>query len=129
MELSRIPPAHRATLALALVATLGGLLTLQEGFGWLMLVTALASLAAIAVILGPELFPGWQLPTTDGVALVSLGATAAVATVLTALNWVGWLAGHVMTFEAVAFLVALAASLGLAWAGYGLFRSETAAES
>jgi len=108
------------TLAAGAIVAVTGVLSIANDWGIVMAVSLLAGLAAIVL----ELAPTIVLPVSRGVAAVAIGAAAAATSTLVAIDWLGWIAGHLIRFDTFQFLTGLVAAIVLLVVGYGRFQAE-----
>ena len=129
MNFSSLGSNDRTALIAAAVVVITALLSISNNWGLLMVVSLLGGIGVIAVILQPQLAPTMKLPTSKGGALLGLGAITTLATALTALNWLWWIPGHLLTFDAIQFLVGLVAAIVMLYAGWMAYASRGMASS
>lgn len=96
------------------------------GVGGIGLLAVLAAVAMLAVVFLPQFSPSTNLPGSKGSLMLILGGIAAVIMVLGLLQIAGAL-GFWFQFQAIGaifFLIAVAGSLVMAWAGWQEFQGE-----
>jgi len=124
MDLSKLDSTDRMAAIAALIVVVLGAVSIANDWGVLMLVPILAGLAALAVILMPQLSPQTAMPAPKALVLVAAGVVAAVTWLIVALDWMGWILDHLATFDTIQFLVGLVAAFVLAWAGWQAFQAS-----
>lgn len=119
MESSKSTSSGATLVAGAIVAGTG-VLSIANDWGIVMAVSLLAGAAAIALELSPTLV----LPVSRGAAALLIGAAATATTTLVAIDWIGWIAGHLLRFDTFQFLTGLVAAVVLLVIGYRRFQAE-----
>ncbi|MCI0583616.1 MAG: hypothetical protein L0227_12145 [Chloroflexi bacterium] len=109
-----------ATLVAGAIVAVTGVLSIANDWGIVMAVSLLAGVAAIVLELAPTLV----LPVSRGVAAVAIGAAATATSTLVAIDWLGWIAGHLIRFDTFQFLAGLVAAIVLLVIGFGRFQAE-----
>jgi hypothetical protein len=102
----------------AAVVLILGIVSLVNEWGGLMIVPILAAAVVLGGILIPQLSPSTRLPASKALVMLVAGAAAGLFWLIAALTWFEWITGHLGSFDTLQFLVGLAASLVLAWAGW-----------
>lgn len=120
----RLSKTDTTAAVAAVVVVLTGLISLNNDWGILMAVSLLAGIGALAVLFLPQMAPTMALPGSKGSLLVALGGIATVATALVAVNWLGWIFGHLIDFDTLQFLVGLIAAAVVAWSGWQALQAE-----
>jgi hypothetical protein len=110
----------RATLVAGAIVTVTAILSIINEWGAVMALSLLAGIGAIAI----ELSPTMKLPAPRGLTLLALGATATMATSIAAIDWLGWIVGHLVSFDTIQFLVGFGAAVVLLASGYGRYQAE-----
>lgn len=124
MDWSRLGSNDKLAVYGAAAVILGGLVGL--GAAGLGLIAVLAAVGVLAVVFLPQLSPTTSLPGSKGSLLLVLGGIAAIILVLGLLSVLGAL-GFLMRYAALStvfYLVAVAGSLLMAWAGWQAFQQE-----
>jgi len=124
MDFSKLNQSDRMVLVAGVVVAITGIISLSNDWGILMAVSMLAGLAAIGVVLQPQLAPAMKLPATKGLSILALGAVATIVSGLTALDWFGWILEHIASFDALQFMVGLIAAIVILYAGWMLYQAE-----
>jgi len=120
MDFSTMSASGRSTLVAGAIVTVTALLSISNEWGLLMAVSLLGGIGAIAL----ELSPAINLPATRGVSALVLGGMATVATTLVAINWLGWIVEHLVSFDTIQFLTGLVAAVALLGIGSGRYQAE-----
>ena len=120
MDFSTMSASGRSTLVAGAIVTVTPLLSISNEWGLLMAVSLLGGIGAIAL----ELSPAINLPATRGVSALVLGGMATVATTLVAINWLGWIVEHLVSFDTIQFLTGLVAAVALLGIGSGRYQAE-----
>lgn len=131
MDFSKLGSNDRMALAAGAIVAITGLISIANNWGLIMVVSLLAGLAAMYIVLQPQVAPAMKMPVAKGMALLGAGAVATVATGLTAVDWMGWILDHLITFDTIQFLVGLIAAVVLLYAGWMAYSTDrgTAAPS
>ena len=124
MDWSRLSSNDKLAVYGAVAVIVGGLVGLgAAAYG---VVAVLAAVGALLVVFLPQLSPATNLPGSKGSLLLVLGAIAAIILVLGFLNVLGAL-GFLLQFAAIStlfYLIAVAGSVLMAWAGWQAFQAE-----
>lgn len=123
MDFSTKSAPGRTTLAAGAIVAVAALLSLANDWGTVMGLSLIAGIGAAAI----ELSPTIKLPAPRGLTLLALGAMATLATTLVAIDWLGWIVGHLVSFDTIQFLTGLVAAVALLRSGYGRYQAERAA--
>jgi hypothetical protein len=124
MDFSKLGSNDRMALAAGAIVAITGLISIANNWGLIMVVSLLAGLAAVYIVLQPQLAPAMKMPVSKGMALLGAGAVATVATGLTAVDWMGWILDHLLTFDTIQFIVGLIAAVALLYAGWMAYSTE-----
>jgi hypothetical protein len=124
MDFSKLGSNDRMALAAGAIVAITGLISIANNWGLIMVVSLLAGLAAVYIVLQPQLAPAMKMPVSKGMALLGAGAVATVATGLTAVDWMGWILDHLLTFDTIQFIVGLIAAVVLLYAGWMAYSTE-----
>ena len=119
MDSSKSAP-RRATLVAGAIVAVTAVLSINSEWGAVMALSLIAGIGTIAI----ELLPTVKLPAPRGLTLLALGATATLATSLAAIDWLGWIFEHLVSFDTVQFLTGLVAAVVLLATGYGRYQAE-----
>jgi hypothetical protein len=88
----------RPAASTSMVAILG-LWSFSHAWGSLMLLAVLAAIGMLLVVFAPSVMPNTKLPGSKGSLMLLTGGIAAVIWALTALSYLGWIFGHLATFD------------------------------
>jgi hypothetical protein len=124
MDFSKLSSNDRTALIAGVIVVVTALISVANNWGVFMILSLLAGLAAVFIVLQPQLAPATKLPAPKGVSLVGAGGVATVATGLTAVDWLGWIFDHLISFDAIQFLVGLGAAVALLYAGWMAYTAE-----
>jgi hypothetical protein len=124
MDFSKLSSNDRTALIAAVIVTVTGLISVTNNWGVFMILSLLAGLAAVFVVLQPQVAPAMKLPAPKGVSLLGAGGVATVATGLTAIDWLGWIFDHLISFDTIQFVAGLVAAIVLLYAGWMAYTSE-----
>lgn len=122
MNFSSLSASDRRLVITAAIAALMALLSFFDptgGWGMTVGISLIAALAAIAVVLWPQLSPNSALPVPRGLSLLVLGAVTAAGFVIAALVYLSYVVS--INLFSILFDVGLVASLALlyfAWLEY-----------
>jgi len=123
MDFSKLSQNEKLMVYGAVAAVIGGIV---GGISSVIWIAVLAAIAAIAVLLLPQLSPGTKLPGSRGSLLVAIGGVGAVAAALALLTVIVDI-GFWLEFAAVRtifFLVGVAGALLLGWLAWQEFQAE-----
>ena len=123
MDFSKLSQNEKLMVYGALAAIIGGIVGGISGLMWL---AVLAGIAALAVLLLPQLSPQTNLPGSRGSLLVAVGGLGAVAAALALLTVIVDI-GFWFQFAAVRtifFLIGVAGALLLGWLAWQEFQAE-----
>jgi hypothetical protein len=124
MDFSKLSSNDRTALIAGVIVVVTALISVANNWGVFMILSRLAGLAAVFIVLQPQLAPAMKLPAPKGLSLVGAGGVATVATGLTAIDWLSWIFGHLVSFDAIQFLVGLVAAVVLLYAGWMAYTAE-----
>jgi hypothetical protein len=124
MNFSTLSATEKLAVYAAVVVAVLGLWSLTHAWGGLMVLPVLAAIGMLLVLFAPSIMPNTKLPGSKGSLLVLTGGLAAVIWALSALQWLGWIFGHLATFDTIQFLVGLVAALAMGWFGWQAFQAE-----
>jgi hypothetical protein len=123
MDLGKLSQNEKLALYGSIAAVVGGIAGALSGLLWL---AVLAAIAMLAVIFLPQLSPSTTLPGSKGSLMLICGGIAAVAGVLALLTFIGaidfWF--RFAPLQAILFLIGVAGSLLMGWAGWQAFQAE-----
>lgn len=125
MDFSRTGAARPATLVAGAIVAVTAVLSITNEWGTVMVLSLVAGVATIAIELAPTL----RLPAPRGLTMFGLGATATLATSFAAIDWLGWIAGHLFRFDTIQFLTGFAAAIVLLAIGFGRYQAERRAST
>jgi hypothetical protein len=118
MNFSALSQNDRIALVAGAVVALSGLLSIFYQWGAVMLVSALAGLLAVAVIIQPSLVAALRISGSKGSLLMIAGVGATLVNVLRGLDAVTWLLEHLISLDAIQFIVGIVAAIVLLYAGW-----------
>ena len=124
MDLSKLSANERLAVFAGAIVVVSGVISLINNWGTLMLVALLAGAVVLGGLLIPVLSPGTNLPAPRGLVMLGGGVVAAVSYVVTAIDWLGWIGANIASFDAIQFIIGLAASLVLAWTGWRAYQES-----
>lgn len=124
MDFSKLSSNEKLAVYGSVAVIIGGLV----GFGTsgLGILSVIAAIGMLAVIFLPQMSPSTTLPGSRGSLLVALGGIAAVVLILGLLGRLGSI-GFMLASAAVPtlfYLIAVAGSVLMAWAGWQAFQAE-----
>lgn len=122
MDISKLSSNERTAVIAAAVVLVTGIVSVINDWGSLIIVPILAALVVLGGILLPQLAPTVTLPAPKALVMLLAGAAAALFWVIAAVSWLDWIFGHLGSFDTLQFLVGLAASLVMAWAGWRAYQ-------
>jgi hypothetical protein len=114
---------RNAAIAAGVVAVTA-VLSIAYDWGLVMVLPLLAGVGALLVLFLPQGSSGTRLPGSKGSLLLICGIVSAAIFIIMALNYFGWLSSHLATFDALQFLLGLAASLALSWFAWQMLQAE-----
>jgi hypothetical protein len=123
MDFSRLSQAERLAVFGSIAVIIGGVIGSISGLFWLAI---LAAIAMLVVVFLPTMSPTTTLPGSKGSLMAVCGFVAGAAGVLALLTVLG-LIGFWFSFaavQAILFLIAVAGSLVMAWAGWQALQAE-----
>ena len=126
MDFSKLGQSDRLALGAGGVIVLTALLSLINGWGAAMVLSLAGGAAAIAIAVQPQLAPTATLPASKTVLLLGAGAVATLASGLVALDWMGWIVRHIVSFDTIQFMTGLVAAVALLAASYMSLQRERA---
>ena len=124
MDFSKLSASDKRILIAAAVVVVTGLTSVTDKWGAGVIIGLLAGLAAIAVVLLPQMSPGTKLPAPKGLSLLVLGIAATAGFALSALTYLD----HVVLFNrlySLLFDAGLVASVVLLWFGWVAYQAES----
>ena len=121
MDLSKLSQNEKLALYGAIVVFLAGLISNWGGLLWL---SILAAIGAAVVIFLPQVSPTTSLPGSRGSLLAVLGIVALAGALIELLRYLGYTFDTLGRFSTLMFLVALAGSVVMAWAGWQELQRE-----
>jgi hypothetical protein len=121
MDFSKLGQNEKLALYGAIAVFLAGLVSNWGGLLWL---SILAALGAAVVLFLPQMSPKTSLPGSSGSLLAVLGFVALGAALIELLRYLGYTFETLGRFSTLLFLVALAGSAVMAWAGWQALQSE-----
>jgi hypothetical protein len=121
MDLSKLSANDKLALYGSIAAIVGGIVSTWGGALW---ISVVAGFGMLAVLFLPQLSPNTTLPGSKGSLMVVLGGAAGLFAALSALTWLGYIGLFFNSVSTILFLVALAGSLLMAWAGWKAFQAE-----
>lgn len=121
MNWNRLSANQKLAVYGAVATLIGGILggTLNA-LAWL---AFLAAIAVLVVIFLPQLSPQTKLPGSEGSIVLGLGGVAAVILVLALLALLGRI-DSIAQINGVGFLLAVAGSMVMTWAGWQILQAE-----
>jgi hypothetical protein len=90
MDLSKLSAADKRVLYAAVGVIIGGIVGIIDVWGFGSNIGLIAGLAAVAVVLQPQLMPTMKLPAPKGTILLACGAIAAGGFALSILTWLSY---------------------------------------
>ena len=127
MDFSKLGANDRNALIAGIVVAATALLSITGNWGVFMVLSLLAGLAAIFIVLQPQIAPAMRLPAPKGMSLLIAGAVATAATGLTAVDWLGWIVEHFVAFDTLQFVIGLIAAIALLYLGWVAYAAERGA--
>jgi len=124
MDFGKLSASDKRILIAAAVVVVTGLTSVTDKWGAGVIIGLLAGLAAIAVVLLPQLSPGAKLPAPKGLSLLVLGIAATAGFALSALTYLD----YVVLFNrlySLLFDAGLIASVVLLWFGWTAYQAES----
>jgi hypothetical protein len=122
--MGKMSQAEQIAVGAGVVVVITGLWSLNNDWGILMAVSAIAGIGVLAVAFQPQFAPTMSLPGSRGSLLLALGVLAVVTTGVTALGWLEWIAEHLLALDTIQFLVGLVAAVVMAWSGRQVIQGE-----
>ena len=104
------------------IVAVTAVLSINNEWGAVMALSLIAGIGTIAI----ELLPTVKLPAPRGLTPLALRATATLATSLAAIDWLGWIFEHLVSFDAIQFLTGFVAAVVLLATGYGRYQGGAA---
>jgi hypothetical protein len=123
MDFSKLSSNDRTAVVASAVVVITGLISLVNGWGGLLVVALLGAAAMLAIAFMSQ-SPGSRLPGSKGSLMLVAGGGAAAAWVIATLTWLGWIFEHIADVDTLLFVIGLAASLVMGWAGWQAFQAE-----
>ena len=124
MSSIRLPTSDRLSALCAGVVTVTGILSVDVGWGAILVLAVLAGIGTLGIVVAPRLVPTARLPGSKGSLLVLLGVVALLAWVPPLIAWLDFLATHLLSFATLLFLLGFVCAAALAWSGYTTFQAE-----
>lgn len=124
MNFSTLNATEKMAVYASVVVAILGLWSWSHAWGTLMVLAVLAAIGMLLVLFAPSIMPNTKLPGSKGSLLLVTGGIAAVIWALSALTYLGWIFGHLATFDTLQFLVGLVAALAMGWFGWQAFQAE-----
>jgi hypothetical protein len=123
MDFSKLNSNEKLAVYGSVAAIIGGLVGGLSGLIWL---SILAAFGVLAVLFVPMMSAGTTMPGSKGSLLVVLGGVAAAAAVLGLLTIIADIGFWFESFavRTIFFLIAVAGSLIMGWAGWQAFQAE-----
>jgi hypothetical protein len=122
MDFSKLSANERMAVGAAAVVLVTGIISVINEWGSVLIVPILAALVVLGGLLLPQLAPNVTLPAPKPLVMLLGGAAAALFWIIAAIDWLDWIAGHLGSVDTLQFLVGLAASLVMAWAGWRAYQ-------
>ncbi len=123
MNLSSLSAADRRALITAAVVVIFGVLSISYDWGFGLTLGVLGGIAALAVLLLPQVSPATRLPASKGLSLLVAAAVAAAGFVISAVRWLSYVV-DVTEFSNILFDVGLVASIVLLWFAWVAYQAE-----
>lgn len=114
MDLSKLSPADKRILFAAIGVVIGGIVGIIDVWGFGSNIGLIAGLAALAVLLQPQLAPAMKLPAPKATLLLACGAIAAGGFALSILQWLSY-ALDITRVYTILFDLGFVAALALLW--------------
>lgn len=130
MNFSALSAADKRIAGVAgLVALLALLSFLDPAGDWgpVMILGLLGGLAALFIVLQPQMAPTMKMPVARGLGLLVSGAAAALGFVLADLSYISYIAKYITDIFVILMIIGLVASLYLAWIGWQSYQAESGA--
>ncbi|NJD29688.1 MAG: hypothetical protein FIA92_15530 [Chloroflexi bacterium] len=124
MNFSALSQNDRIALVAGGVVAIAALISLVYNWGAIMIISLLAGLLAVVVIIQPSLLATLRLRGSKGSLLLIAGVGAALVNVLTGVDYLTWLTEHLVSFDALQFIVGIVAAIALLYAGWMAYRAE-----
>ncbi len=124
MNFSTLNATEKMAVYASVVVAILGLWSWSHAWGTLMVLAVLAAIGMLLVLFAPSVMPNTKLPGSKGSLMLVTGGIAAVIWALSALTYLGWIFGHLATFDTLQFLVGLVAALGMGWFGWQAFQAD-----
>jgi hypothetical protein len=121
MDLSKLGQNEKLALYGAIAVFLAGIIS---NWGGLLFLSILAAVGVAIVVLLPQLSPKTSLPGSRGSLLAVLGFVALGGALIELLRYVGYTFDTLGRLSTLMFLVALAGSAVMAWAGWRALQGE-----
>lgn len=111
-------------IASAVVVVFGLVAYVTDDWSQTFWFSIIAAVLAIVVVFLPRLAPTVKLPVTKGVTLLVLGGVAAAGAIIELVAYLNWFFNHLLQLGTIAFVVALAGTLIMAWVGWTAYSAE-----
>jgi hypothetical protein len=121
MDLSKLGQNEKLALYGAIAVFLAGIIS---NWGGLLFLSILAAVGVAIVVLLPQLSPKTSLPGSRGSLLAVLGFVALGGALIELLRYVGYTFDTLGRLSTLMFLVAVAGSAVMAWAGWRALQGE-----
>ena len=123
MDWAKLSAADRRAFIAAAVVVVTGVTSVVDAWGLGAVVGLLAGIAAIVVLVLPQLSPATKLPASKGQSLLVLGAVAAIGFGLAALTYLEYVV-KVTRIYSILFDIGLVAALALLYFGWLAYQGE-----
>jgi hypothetical protein len=121
MDFSKLSQNEKLALYGAIAVFLAGLISNWGGLLWL---SILAAIGVAIVLFLPQMSPNMSLPGSRGSLLAALGLVALGGAAIELLRYLGYTFDTLGRLSTLMFLVALAGSAVMAWAGWQALQGE-----
>lgn len=121
MDFSKLSQNEKLALYGAIAVFLAGLISNWGGLLWL---SILAAIGVAIVLFLPQMSPSMSLPGSRGSLLAALGLVALGGAAIELLRYLGYTFDTLGRLSTLMFLVALAGSAVMAWAGWQALQGE-----
>jgi hypothetical protein len=123
MDWSKLSAADRRALIAAAVVVVTGITSVIDEWGAGAVLGLLAGIAAVVVLVLPQVSPATKLPTTKGQSLFVLGAVAAIGFALAAVTYLDYVVAITRPYS-ILFDIGLVAAIALLYFGYMAYQGE-----
>ncbi|MGH2462061.1 MAG: hypothetical protein ACRDFZ_00365 [Candidatus Limnocylindria bacterium] len=114
-------------IASAVVVVLGLIAFVMDNWSTTFWLSIGGAALALVVLFLPQIAPTAKMPVTKGLALLALGGIAALGALIEALRFLGYIFANLLSISTIAFLIAVAASVAMAWFGWTAYTAERSA--